>query len=122
VGAASGGGGRQLAVRGGCTQRCGARGVVESFGKRPERAICGGSATVGMTVQWGAKGEEGRKGTPRWGRAPFIAARGGGRRQCGGGETVGEETVAARPWAWARQGRLLSKSGQRGLGAVGLRD
>jgi hypothetical protein len=80
VGAASGGGGRQLAVRGGCTRWRGAQGVVESVGERPEWAVCGGSAVAGMVAQWGVKGGGGRKGAPRWGWAPFIAARGGGRR------------------------------------------
>jgi hypothetical protein len=51
------------------------------------------------------------------GWAPFIAAKGGGRRRCGG-----RETVAVKPWAWARQWRPLSEGGQRGLGTVGPRD
>jgi hypothetical protein len=67
-------------VRGGCTQRRGAEGMVKLIGERPERDVHGGSATAGMVVQWGAKGGGGRKGAPRWGWAPFIAARGGERR------------------------------------------
>jgi hypothetical protein len=50
VGAASGGGGRQLTVRGGCTQWRGARGVVELVGERLEWAVHGGSATAGMVA------------------------------------------------------------------------
>jgi hypothetical protein len=42
------------------------------------------------------------------GWAPFIAARGGGRWQCGGGETVDREMVAVRPWVRARRQRPLS--------------
>jgi hypothetical protein len=122
VGVASGGGGQQLAVREGCTRRRGARGVVESVGERTEQAVYGGSAVAGMAAQWGVKGGGGRKGARRWGWAPFIAARGGGRWRCGGGETVGGETTVARLWAWARQRWPLSESGRRGLGAVGLRD
>jgi hypothetical protein len=36
------------------------------------------------------------------GCALFIAARGGERRQCGGGETVDGEMAAVRPWVRAR--------------------
>jgi hypothetical protein len=55
VGAASGGGGRQLTMRGGCTRWHGAQGVVESIGGRPERAVCDGSVAVGMVAQWGGR-------------------------------------------------------------------
>jgi hypothetical protein len=86
MGAASGGGGRQLTVLGGCTWRRGARGMVESIRGRPKRAVHGDSAAA----QWGVKGRGRRKGAPRWGWAPFIAARGGGRRAAQhGGETGG---------------------------------
>jgi hypothetical protein len=61
------GGGRRLRVRGGCTWRRGARGVVETVGERPKQAVHGGSAVAGMAVQWGAKSGGGRKGAPRWG-------------------------------------------------------
>jgi hypothetical protein len=52
---ASGGGGRWLGVRGGCTQRRGARGLVETVGERPERAVRGGSTMAGTAAQWGEK-------------------------------------------------------------------
>jgi hypothetical protein len=58
VGVASRGGGRQLTVRGGCTRRRGARGVVESIGERLERAVRGGSIAVGMWRSGGRKAEE----------------------------------------------------------------
>jgi hypothetical protein len=45
-GAASGGGGRQLAVREGRTRRRGARSVVEAVGEGPEQATHGGLVTV----------------------------------------------------------------------------
>jgi hypothetical protein len=80
VGAASGGGGRRLVVRGGCTRWRGARGVVKMVGERPERAIRGGSAAAGTTVRWRLKSGGGRKGASRWGWVPFIAGKGGGRR------------------------------------------
>jgi hypothetical protein len=35
-------------VRGGCTQRRGARGMVESVEGRPEQAVHDGSVVVGM--------------------------------------------------------------------------
>jgi hypothetical protein len=65
-------------VRGGCTRRRGAQGVVESVRERPERAVRGSSAAAGTVAQWGVKGGGGRKGAPRWGWTPFIAARGSG--------------------------------------------
>jgi hypothetical protein len=67
VGAVSGAGGRRLGVRGGCTRRRGAQGVVKTVRERPERAVRGGSAVVGMTTQWGVKSGGGRKDAPRWG-------------------------------------------------------
>jgi hypothetical protein len=89
-------------VRGGCTRRRSARGVVESVGERPEWAVHGGSVAAGTAAQWGAKSGGGRKGAPRWGWAPFIAARGGGRRRWGnsgwengGGEAVGKGKAVA---------------------------
>jgi hypothetical protein len=51
VGVASGGGGRQLAVWGGCIWWRGARGVVKSVGERLEWAVHGGLAAVGMAAQ-----------------------------------------------------------------------
>jgi hypothetical protein len=93
VGTASGDGGRRLGVRGGCTWRRGAQGVVKMVRERPERAVRGGSTVAGMTAQWGAKSEGGRKGAPRWRWVPSIAGRGGGRRAAwrkNGGE---------KPWA-----------------------
>jgi hypothetical protein len=95
------GGGRQLVVRGGRTQRCGARGVVKSVEERLERAVHGGSATAdvergGATVR-GRRGCQGRswkghRGAPMRGGAqggdgrvgwwPEEAALGGPR--CGG--------------------------------------
>jgi hypothetical protein len=80
--------------------QCSGRGRI---GRREARAGCpwrlsgGGN---GNTVE--AKGEGGRKGAPRWGWAPFIAGRGGGRRRRGSGETVGGKIAVAKPWAWAR--------------------
>jgi hypothetical protein len=103
VGAASGGGGRQLVVWGGCTWRRCAQGMVESVGERTEQVVHGGSVAAGTMAQWGAKGGGGRKDAPRWGWAPFIAARGGGRRRRGGGESVGGEMVVVRPWVRVRQ-------------------
>jgi hypothetical protein len=55
VGAASRGGSRQLGVRGGCTQWCGARGVVKTVGERPEWAVHGGSVVAGTMAQLGKK-------------------------------------------------------------------
>jgi hypothetical protein len=118
VGAASGVGVRQLTVQGGCTRWRSAWGVVEPIGERLERAVRGG----GNGGALGAKGRGGRKGAPRWGCAPFIATRGGGRRRRGGRETVGGETAVVSPWAWARRRPLLSESSRRGLSAVSPRD
>jgi hypothetical protein len=98
-------GGRQLAVRGGCIRRRGARGVVESVGESLEQAIHGGSSVAGMKVQWLVKGGGGRKGAPRWGWAPNIAARGGRRQWHGSGETVGGEKVVVKPWMQEGDGR-----------------
>jgi hypothetical protein len=58
--------------------RCSGRGRIGQ--RRPERAVHGGLAVVGTAEQWGAKGGGERKGAPRWGWAPFKAARGSGRR------------------------------------------
>jgi hypothetical protein len=89
VGAASGGGGRQLRVWGGCSRRRGARGVVESVGEMLERAVDGG--TVGGE-KWRRK-----KGYSTVGVAPFTAARGSGRprRGNGGWENDGGKAVGA---------------------------
>jgi hypothetical protein len=98
MGAASGGGGRQLLVQEGCTRWHGARGGDGEFGGGrggATRWLNGGEN--GGTV--GAMGGGGRKEAPRWGWVPYITARGGGWR-------------AAR---WKNQGR-----GNGGGGAVGV--
>jgi hypothetical protein len=76
VGAVSGGGGRKLSVREGCTRRRGARGGDGEF-KGSSTLWLDGSGN-GSTV--GTTGRGGRKEAPRWGWAPYIATRGGGRR------------------------------------------
>jgi hypothetical protein len=102
--------------------RCSGRGRI---GRREAGAGCsrrlsgdGNGSTVGGERQRRKKGCLLHGG----GWAPFIAVRGGGRRWHGGGETVGGEIVAAKLWAWARWWRVLFEGGQRGLGAISLRD
>jgi hypothetical protein len=55
--AASGGGGRQLAVREGCTRWRGARGSDEEF-KGGRAVLRGGSTAAEMVAQWGRWAEE----------------------------------------------------------------
>jgi hypothetical protein len=93
VGAASGGGGRQLRVWGGCTRRRGARGVVESVGEMLERAVDGG--TVG-----GRKVEEEERVLHGGGGRPLQPLEAVDGR---GGESVGGKTTATRPWARTRR-------------------
>jgi hypothetical protein len=59
VGAASGGGDRQLVVRGGRTRRHGAQGVVDSAEDRLEWAVRGG---VHRSRRSGGEGPEGLSG------------------------------------------------------------
>jgi hypothetical protein len=59
VGAAFGGGGRQLAVRGGRTRRRDARGVVDLAEERLERGVRGGVRRAGRN---GGEGLEGLSG------------------------------------------------------------
>jgi hypothetical protein len=105
VGAASGCGGQRLGVRGGCTRCCGAQGMVETVGERPEQAVHGGSATVGMAAQWGGKKRWRKKGCStvgvgalysrqrRWTAAAWRWGNGGWGNS--GGEIVGIGKVAA---------------------------
>jgi hypothetical protein len=143
-GVASGGGGRQLVVWGGRTQRRGARGVVQSVKERLERAVHGGvhragrsggegleglsgpelegskDAAVGTTRgenRGGTGAEDGglKGGARRWG-APLIATRGDGRgrRNWWAANTMGGEVMGAGKQRWP-----LSKGGRRGPDAVG---
>jgi hypothetical protein len=59
-GAASRGGGRQLTVRGGRTQRRGARGVVESVEEMLEQVVHDGSVVMG--IEQGGAAVRGRRG------------------------------------------------------------
>jgi hypothetical protein len=61
-GAASGGGGRQLVVRGGQTRQRGAQGVVDSAEERLEWAVRGGAHRAGRS---GGEGPEGLSGLER---------------------------------------------------------
>jgi hypothetical protein len=85
-------GGRRPGVVVGSSRRS-ARGVVEAIGEGLERRYGGGRS--GEVVK------EEEKGAPRWRVAPFIAARGGGRR-----------------WAGKRRQRPLSEGSRRGLDTV----
>jgi hypothetical protein len=58
-GAVAGGGGRQLAVRGGRTRRHCAQSVVDSAKERLERAVSGGARQAGNS---GCEGPEGLSG------------------------------------------------------------
>jgi hypothetical protein len=110
VGAASGGGSRQLGVWGGCTQWRGARGVVKTVGEMPEWAVHGGLVVAGTMAQWGKKQRRKRGCSTRVGalyscqRRWMTAAWGNG-----GGGAVG----MARWW------RPLSEGGRRGPDTVG---
>jgi hypothetical protein len=72
-----GGGGQQLTVRGGRTQRRGARAVVESVEERMERAVHGGSVVTG--IERGGAPVKGRRGAPVQGGARGGDGRAGWR-------------------------------------------
>jgi hypothetical protein len=88
VGAASGGGGRQLAVRGGRTQWRGAWGVVKSVEERLERVVHDGSVAVG--IEQGRAARRGQRSCRGWswkgcrGAPARGGARGGDGREGGG--------------------------------------
>jgi hypothetical protein len=65
VGATSGGGGRPLSVREGCTRRRGARGGDGEFGG-VGTALRGGSTVVEMAAQWGRWAEEEERRLHGW--------------------------------------------------------
>jgi hypothetical protein len=96
----------------GCREVVHGDAVLGAWSKRSERGRSELSATAGMAAQWGTKSGGGRKGAPRWGWAPFIAARGDGRQRRGNGG--GRGAVGA-----ARQRPPLSEGGRCGPDAVG---
>jgi hypothetical protein len=128
-GAASGGGGRQLAVRGGRTQWCGARGAVKSIEERLEWAVHGGSVAVGVERGGAAvrgrrgcraRSWKGHRGAPTWG-----GARGGDDRAGWWPEeaTLGGPGCGSRRWnsdrrkqRWGVNGRRRSKRGSSSAG------
>jgi hypothetical protein len=97
VGAAPGGGGRQLSMREGCTRRRGARGGDGEFGGGQggaTRWLDGGRN--GGTV--GATGGGGRKEAPRWGVGALYSCQ---RRWMEGGAAV---KPGARKLRWGSRG------------------